>query len=124
MDAASGRMASTLALGDELVAVGVTAASTGASTLATSTLEDGDEIMDAVLAPSLGRSASPSAFGVAAASIEGPALTGTLDGNRRLNGSASAGGQRELRLASGEMVVVVVVVGGLIVEKWRKRRGM
>ena len=46
---------------------------------------------------------------------------GTLAGNRRLNGSAFAGGHLALRLASGEGVVVV---GGLIVEKWRKIRGM
>ena len=46
---------------------------------------------------------------------------GTLAGNRRLNGSAFAGGHLALRLASGEGVVVV---GGLIVEKWRKICGM
>ena len=46
---------------------------------------------------------------------------GTLAGNRRLNGSAFAGGHLALRLASGEGVVVV---GGLIVEKWRKIRGI
>ena len=51
-------------------------------------------------------------------------MMGTLAGNRRLNGSAFAGGHLALRLASGEGVVVVVVVGGLIVEKWRKIRGM
>ena len=49
-------------------------------------------------------------------------MMGTLAGNRRLNGSAFAGGHLALRLASGEGVVVVV--GGLIVEKWRKIRGM
>ena len=48
-------------------------------------------------------------------------MMGTLAGNRRLNGSAFAGGHLALRLASGEGVVVV---GGLIVEKWRKIRGM
>ena len=46
---------------------------------------------------------------------------GTLAGNRRLNGSAFAGGHLALRRSSGEGVVVV---GGLIVEKWRKIRGI
>ena len=90
------------------------------------TLEDGDEIIDAELASVSGRLTSSLTFGdesstfdaaLASTSDAASASTGTLVGKRRLNGSAFAGGHLALRLASGEGVVVVVVVDGLIVEK-------
>ena len=102
---------------------GIVSASLRLSTTPSSALilEDGGEIIDAALAlPPEPVSASPSIFCAAAASTGG----WTFAGNRRLNGSALAGGHGKFRLASGESVVVVVVVGGLIVEIRRRIFGM